>query len=175
MLNNGRSSIIIGLITLFVGLLLLGRTFDIHMRSLFNAWPIAPMLFGIGFTFEYLFGSRKDSRFLLVGVSATLIALFFFMFTLGFWKWDIGRYWVLLILIASVSLFAQWLADMNQSVSLSASVIGFIIGVFGMQFTMSEAHPLMVQTISQMWPAIIVLAGLAILGRGFSQISKKEE
>jgi hypothetical protein len=173
--NSGRTSIVIGLIVLFVGLLLLGRTFDVHMKSLFNAWPLAPMLFGIGFTFEYLFGSRKDSRFLLVGVSASLTSLFFFMFTLGFWKWDIGRYWVLLILIAAVSFFAHWLADMNQNVSLVIAAIGFVIGLFAMPYTLGEAHPTLVQTLSQLWPAAIVLAGLAILARGFAQLNTTKD
>ncbi len=173
--NSGRTSIVMGLIVLFGGLLLLGRTFDVHMRSLFNAWPLAPMLFGIGFMFEYLFGARKDARFLLVGVSATLISLFFFMFTLGFWKWDIGRYWVLLLLIAAVSFFAHWLADMKQNTSLVMAVIGFVIGLFALPYTLGAAHPTLVQTISQMWPTVIVLAGLAILARGFSQINRHEE
>ena len=175
MLKSGRTSIVVGLIVLFVGLLLLGRTFDVHLRSLFNAWPLAPLLFGIGFTFEYLFGSHKDSRFVLVGVAATLVAIFFFMFTLGFWKWDLGQYWVVLILIGSVSLFAYWLADMNQNISLTAAVIGFVIGVFALPYALGEAHPLLVKTVSQFWPALIVLAGLAIMARGFAQLNTTKD
>ncbi|MBI5081062.1 MAG: hypothetical protein HZB17_07135 [Chloroflexi bacterium] len=168
-------SLLAGLITLFVGLLLLGRTFNVHMKSLFNAWPIAPLLFGIGFTFEYLFGSRKDSRFVLVGVGATLTSLFFFMFTLGFWKWDLSRYWVRLVLIVSLSFFAHWLADMNQNVSLMVAAISFTLTVFAMPYAMGEAHPTLTQTIAQLWPAIIVLAGLAIMARGFAQINRNNE
>jgi hypothetical protein len=175
MLKSGRTSLVIGLITLFVGLLLLGRTFNVHLKSLFNAWPIAPLLFGIGFTFEYLFGSRKDSRFVLVGVSATLTSIFFFMFTLGFWKWDLNRYWVLLVLIVSLSFFAHWLADMNQNVSLVAAAISFIIAVFAMPYALGAAHPTLAQIVSQLWPAIIVLGGLAIMARGFAQLNRTKD
>jgi hypothetical protein len=175
MFKSGRTSMIVGLITLFIGLLILGRTFNVHMKSLVNAWPLAPMLFGIGFTFEYLFGTRKDARFVLVGVSATLVSIFFFMFTLGFWAWDLSRYWVLLALIVGLSFFANWLADMQQSTPLIVATISFIIGIFAMPYTMGEAHPTFVQTISQLWPIMIVLAGLAIMARGFAQVNHKQE
>src|SRR5688572_14435124 len=110
-MSNRRSAFLPGLLLMLFGVWLLARNLGWEPPGLDVLWPAFPLIFGLTFILQYLFGGRQDSGLVFVGVAAALVGAFFFAFTLGRLSWSqMDRYWPVFVLIGGLAFLAQWLS-----------------------------------------------------------------
>jgi hypothetical protein len=76
-----RRTILPALVLILLGLWFLAGNLGIRLPGMGALWPIFPLGGGLLFLGGYLF-DRRDPGLMFVGVGATLIGAFFFLFTL---------------------------------------------------------------------------------------------
>ena len=133
-------------------------------------WPIFPVLGGLAFFAGYAASGFRDGGLAFVGTAATLIGLFFFGFTLGYWEWaEMVRLWPVFALIGGIAFVVLFIA---QGRSRDWGVLGIglaaiIVGVVALGVT----HDLVAGDIIQYWPVRLLLMGfvglVGALLRGF--------
>jgi hypothetical protein len=135
-------------------------------------WPVFPLLGGLAFLVGFGITGFKNSGLVFVGVAATLVGLFFFGFTLGFWEWgDMAKLWPVFPLMGGVAFAALFLAERARDMgTLGVGCAAMIVGVVGLTLT----YGFVATDIIKFWPLLLVLVGLISLIGVLLQIARRE-
>ncbi len=169
-----RGTIIPALILILVGVWFLADNLGAKLPSMDAMWPAFPLGAGLLFLGGYVL-NRRDPGLLFIGLAATLIGAFFFLFTLNLRlpvtglqdgvRWDdMQRLWPAFVVIGGLSFIALFLAERSRSWSVfSLGALGVIVGCVAFLFTLGWLKGDVMQSLVQLWPLLLVVAGLAAL------------
>ena len=131
-------------------------------------WPVFPFAGGLVLLGSYVFGGRRDPDRVFVGTAAALVGLAFFFVTLGPLDYqDLGDWWAVFVLIGGVAFLARWAAARFRDWgSLFLALVAAVIGLAGLAVKLRWLGPRTAELLPNLWPALLVLAGLALLLRG---------
>ena len=174
-----RGTIIPGLILILVGVWFLASNLGVKLNlpSMDTMWPIFPLVVGLLFLSGYAL-NRRDPGMLFIGLAATLIGAFFFLFTLRLplpitglqdgVRWDdMERLWPAFVVIGGLSFIALFLAERSRSWAVfSLGALGVIVGCVAFLFTLRVLSGDIGQRLVQLWPLLLVVVGLAALLQG---------
>jgi len=135
-------------------------------------WPLFPLLGGLAFLVGYVASGFRESGFVFVGVLATLLGIFFFGFSLGFWEWgDMRRLWSVFPLIAGIAFVALFVAERARDTGpLAVGCAAVIVGIVGLAVTYGYVGA----RIWKLWPLLLVLAGIIGLVGAFLQFLRRD-
>ena len=172
-----RSSIIPATVLILLGLFFLLSNLgaleglDLSAEEL---WPGFVVLAGLAFLFQYLLGAR-DPGLVFVGTAATLLGLFFFLFTLnvelpfefenvkGPIDWGDSAYlWPAYPLIGGIAFVMMAILSRERDV-LGVGLVAMTVGVVAFFFTLGRPEGL--EEVAQFWPVLLVLLGGGLLLR----------
>jgi hypothetical protein len=141
-------------------------------------WPIFPLGGGLLFLLGYFF-DRRDPGLVFVGIAATLIGAFFFLFTLRIplpvggmqegVRWDdMGKLWPAFVIIGGLAFMALFLAEQRHEWGVfSMGATAIIVGCVAFTFTLGWLRGDIGQQLLKLWPLLLVIAGLAALLQAF--------
>lgn len=153
-----------GLILIVLGGWFLAQNLGAPLPDIWTLWPAFIVFGGVNSLIEFFARGRTDTERIFNGVLGILIGGFFFMFTLGYWQWAaMGQLWPILILILSISFFAQWLTQPSRTRRLIPAIVTLVVGVFFLPSTMEWLPPNVSKAILQFWPALLIVAGVIVL------------
>jgi hypothetical protein len=169
-------SIVPALILIAVGLFFLlnnaGLLQDVDLEKL---WPGFLLLAGVAFWLQYLFGGDRDPGLVFVGTLATLLGLFFFLFTLevelpwefenlsGPMKWDDNAVlWPVYPLVVGIGLLVLSIFDQDWG-AFGVGLVAVVVGVFALIFTLGRPDGL--EELAQFWPILLIIFGIGLLLR----------
>ena len=169
-----RGSIIPALILILLGVWFLAGNLGVRLPGMEAMWPIFPLGGGLLFLGGYLF-DRRDPGLIFVGLAATLIGAFFFLFTLRVplpvtgmqegvrWS-DMGKLWPAFVVIGGVSFIALFLAEGKHDWAVfSLGAMAVIVGCVAFLFTLGWMAGDIGRLLVKLWPLLLVIAGLAAL------------
>jgi hypothetical protein len=169
-----RGSIIPAVILILLGLWFLASNLGVRLPGMDAMWPIFPMGAGLLFLSGYLL-ERRDPGLVFVGIAATLIGAFFFLFTLRVplpvtgmqagvrWS-DMGKLWPAFVVIGGLSFLALFLAEQRHEWGVfSVGATAIIVGCVAFAFTLGWLAGSVGQWLLKLWPLVLVIAGLAAL------------
>ncbi|MCC7359948.1 MAG: hypothetical protein IT317_10750 [Anaerolineales bacterium] len=163
-----RGALFPGLLLIALGLWFLADALGVQLPTLADLWPIFPLGFGLAALGGYFMQGRQESGLVFTGVSATLIGALFFAITLGPLDWgDLGRLWPLFVLIGGLAFLAQWLAQPGERGLLVPAFLGLLVGGVAIVFTLNLLGPAVGQLAAKLWPLILIVLGLGLLGSYF--------
>jgi hypothetical protein len=169
-----RGSIFPALVLILLGVWFLAGNLGVRLPGMDAMWPIFPLGGGLLFLGGYLL-DRRDPGLIFVGLAATLIGAFFFLFTLrvplpvpgmqGGVSWDdMSKLWPAFVVIAGVSFIALFLAEAKHEWAVfSVGAVGVIVGCVAFLFTLGWLAGDIGQLLAKLWPLLLVIAGLAAL------------
>lgn len=169
-----RGTVFPALILILVGLWFLAGNLGVRLPGMDAMWPIFPLGGGLLFLGGYFF-DRHDPGLLFVGLAATLIGAFFFLFTLrvplpatgmreGVRWGDMGRLWPAFVIIGGVSFIALFLAEPSRPWAVfSLGAMAVIVGCAAFLFTLGWFSRDVGRLLVQFWPALLIVAGLVAL------------
>lgn len=172
-----RSPLLPAAILILVGLFLLlqniGALDDLNLPGIGKLWPGIIVLAGLAFLLQYIGGGARDDDLVFVGTAATLVGLFFFLFTLevdlpqlervGRVGWDdMGRLWPAFPIIAGVAFVLQAILSRGRErEALKVGLVAIVVGVVAFYFTLGRPSEL--EEVVKFWPALLILLGGAML------------
>jgi hypothetical protein len=167
-MRSNRGAIVPGLFLIIFGLWLLARNLGLDLPGLDQLWPVFPLLGGLAFLVQYFAGGRKEDGLVFVGVAAALVGAFFFAFTLGPLEWrDMGRWWPVFVLIGAAAFLAQWLTQPREWGLLVPAGLALLVGGVALGATLRVFSSQLVTQLVQLWPVLLILAGIITLARYF--------
>jgi hypothetical protein len=137
-----------------------------------RVWPLFPLLGGLAFLVGYVASGFHESGFVFVGVLATLLGLFFFGFSLGFWEWaNMRRLWPVFPLIGGIAFVALFVAERaRDGGTLGVGCAAVIVGVAGLGVTYGYVGA----SIWRLWPLLLIVAGVIALVGALLQFLRRE-
>ena len=169
-----RGSIFPALVLILLGIWFLAGNLGVRLPGMDVLWPIFPLGGGLLLLGGYFF-DRRDPGLIFVGLAATLIGAFFFLFTLrvplpiaglqGGVRWDdMSKLWPAFVVIGGVSFIALFLAQAKHEWAVfSVGAVAFIVGCVAFLFTLGWLAGDIGQLLAKLWPLLLVIAGLAAL------------
>ena len=169
-----RGSIVPALVLILLGVWVLAGNLGVRLPGMDALWPIFPLGGGLLFLGGYLL-DRRDPGLIFVGLAATLIGAFFFLFTLRMplpvagmqegVRWDdMGKLWPAFVVIAGMSFVALFLAEAKHEWAVfSLGAVAIIVGCVAFLFTLGWLAGDIGQLLAKPWPLLLVIAGLAAL------------
>ena len=149
-----------------VGVFFLAVTLGpLRWSDLSEWWPVFPMIGGVSFLTMFIFSRPRDAGVLVPGLGGLLVGAFFFLITLGPFRWaDMGQLWPAFPLIGGITFFGAWLADRKYPGMLAVAGLSLTVGVVGFFFTFAMFDA---QWIVEGWPVVLILLGIVIVVRSF--------
>lgn len=173
-MSNRRSAIIPGLLLMLLGAYLLAQNLNVPLPGLDQLWPAFPLIFGLAFILQFFFGGRTDDGLIFVGVAGMLVGAFFFLFTLGRLEWSqMGTYWPVFVVVGGVAFLAQWLVRPAQRGLLVPAFLALVVGLVALVLNLRLVNRELAEQISKLWPVLLILGGLAVLGQYFFRNRKE--
>lgn len=128
-------------------------------------WPVFPLLIGI-FLLR-VFVTRRKPRQLFTGLFLTMMAIFFFVFSVGLVSWEsMDALWPTFPLIIGLSLLAL-VGVVEESSSALVVGLGFVIfAVVGYFGATGAIQSRMSEPIVRLWPIVLIAAGALVYLRG---------
>ena len=169
-----RGSIVPALVLIMLGVWFLAGNLGVRLPGMDALWPIFPLGGGLLFLGGYLL-DRRDPGLIFVGLAATLIGAFFFLFTLrvplpvggmqeGVRWGDMGKLWPAFVVIGGVSFMALYLAEGKHDWGVfSFGALAVIVGCVAFLFTLGWLAGDVGRLLVKLWPLLLVIAGLAAL------------
>lgn len=169
---NQRPSIGLAFVLILVGLFFLlsnaGAFEDLDL-DIEQLWPAIVVLAGLAFLLQYLAGGRHDPGLVFVGTAATLLGLFFFLFTLNVelpWEFDNLRgpidwadseaLWPAYPLIGGIAFLMLAIFDRDRG-ALGVGLVAIAVGVIAFPYTLGSGEEW--KEIARYWPVLLILAG----------------
>lgn len=163
-MSNRRTAIIPALFLIALGAWLFAQNLGVPLPAWDRAWPAILVFVGLAFILQFFLGRRSDTGLIFVGVAATLVGVFFFAFTLGYFRWgDMERYWPIFVLIGSAAFFGQWLARPGERGLLVPAFLALLVGGVALPITLRAVNPALADLAIKFWPVGLILLGLALL------------
>ena len=167
-MSNRRGAIIPGLLLVLLGAYLLAQNLNVPLPGLDQLWPVFPLIFGLAFITQFFLGGRTDDGLIFVGLAGALVGAFFFLFTLGRLEWSqMGTYWPVFVVIGGVAFLAQWLVRPAQRGLLVPAFLALVVGLVALVLNLRLVNRELAEQISKLWPVLLILVGLAVLGQYF--------
>ena len=169
-----RRSIVPALILILIGVWFLVRNLGVNLPDMDALWPIFPMGAGLLFLGGYVL-NRRDPGLVFVGLAATLIGAFFFLFTLRIplpivgmqegVRWgDMDRLWPAFVVIGGLVFIALFVAEARHDWALfTLGAVAVLVGCVAFLFTLGWLPGDMGRRLAQFWPVLLILVGLAAL------------
>jgi hypothetical protein len=175
---RGRPSVIPALVLILIGLAFLlnnAGAFDDLDLDPEELWPALVVLAGLAFLLQFFVGGARDPGLVFVGTAATLLGLFFFLFTLnlelpfesenvrGPINWSDSAYlWPAYPLIGGIAFIMMALFNRERDV-LWVGLVALAVGVVAAFFTLGRPEGL--EELGQYWPVLLILVGGGLLLR----------
>jgi hypothetical protein len=169
-----RGAIFPAVVLILLGLWFLAGNLGIKLPGMDAMWPIFPLGGGLLFLGSYLV-DRRDPGLIFVGVGATLIGAFFFLFTLRVplpvdgmregvrWS-DMDKLWPAYVVIGGLAFLGLFLAQPYHEWGVfSVGALAVIVGCVAFTFTLGWLSGNVGRWLVQLWPLLLILAGLAAL------------
>jgi hypothetical protein len=167
-----RPSIGLAFVLILIGLFFLlsnAGVFEDLDLEFDQLWPAFVVLAGLAFLLQYLVGGRRDPGLVFVGTAATLIGLFFFLFTLnvelpfefenlrGPIDWDDSEVlWPAYPLIGGIAFVMLSIFDRDQG-ALGVGLVAIAVGVIAFPFTLGSSAEW--EEYARFWPVLLILVG----------------
>lgn len=166
---NGRyGALFPGLLLIALGAWFLADALGVALPSLGDLWPVFSVGFGLACLVNYFLGGRREPGLVFMGVTSSLLGVLFFAITLGPLAWgDLGRLWPLFPLIAGLAFLAQWLTQPSERGLLVPGLLGLAVGGVPLLFTFDLLDGAVGEWILRLWPVLLILLGLGLLGSYF--------
>ena len=156
-----------GLILIFIGGWFLAQNLGLPLPNVWNLWPAFLVLGGVSSLMNYFSQGRVNSSHIFNATLALLLGAFFFMFSLGFWQWEMmAQFWPLLLIIVGTAFFAQWLVEIRVTRRLILSLVVGGVGVVFLPSTLGWLAPELAAQIQRLWPIALIVAGIVVLFGG---------
>jgi hypothetical protein len=167
-----RPSIGLAFVLILIGLFFLlsnAGVFEDLDLEFDQLWPAFVVLAGLAFLLQYLVGGRRDPGLVFVGTAATLIGLFFFLFTLNVelpfefenlrgpidWN-DSEVLWPAYPLIGGIAFLMLSIFDRDRG-ALGVGLVAIAVGVIAFLFTLGDGTEW--EEYARFWPVLLILAG----------------
>lgn len=169
-----RKSIFPALVLILLGLWFLAGNLGVRLPGMEAMWPIFPLGGGLLFLGGYVL-DRRDPGLLFLGLAATLIGAFFFLFTLRVplpvggmqegVRWDdMGKLWPAFVVIGGMAFIALFLAQPHRDWPVfSLGALAVIVGWVAFLFTLGWLPGDIGRRLAQLWPLLLIVLGLAAL------------
>jgi hypothetical protein len=166
--RSRRDAFVAGLVLIALGAVLLIAQWIGWDRI----WPIFPLLGGLAFLAAYVVGGFREAGFVFVGLAATLVGLFFFGFSLGYWEWaEMSRLWPVFLIIGGVAFIALFVAEgTGDAGTLGVGCAAVIVGIAGLLI----AAGVVGSDIIRLWPLLVILVGIIALAGAVWQAVRRE-
>jgi hypothetical protein len=153
---------------MLLGAYLLAQNLNVPLPGLDQLWPAFPLIFGLAFILQFFLGGRTDDGLIFVGMAGALVGAFFFLFTLGRLEWSqMGTYWPVFVVVGGVAFLAQWLVRPAQRGLLVPTFLALVVGLVALVLNLRLVNRELAEQISKLWPVLLILGGLAVLGQYF--------
>jgi len=164
------------LILIGLGAWFLLRALGIELPGMDEMWPVFPTVVGLSLFVGWLVGSNKRGNHgvMIPAVINTLVGLFFFGFTFGFFEWsEMAVLWPVFPLIVGVAFFVAWVFSgfKEWGLLIPAGITG-VVGVIGLAYTLLGQIEF-VSSLLQFWPVLLIVLGVAILIAGLLSGGRK--
>ena len=168
-MKNRAEAMVPGIILILLGLFLLLRQLAPRLFGWGNIWPIFPTLGGVAFLAGWLFSEEHDAGFLFVGTGATLVGLFFFLFTFGLFEWaDMSKLWPAFPIIGGLAFMALFAGEGFRELPVAGlGCLAIAVGVVAFGFTLFRLPRPLAATLVKLWPLGLVFLGLLGLVAAF--------
>jgi hypothetical protein len=169
---NQRPAIGFAFVLILVGVFFLlsnAGAFDDLDLDIEQLWPAIVVLAGLAFLLQYLAGGWRDPGLVFVGTAATLLGLFFFLFTLNVelpWEFETLRgpidwedsevLWPAFPIIGGIA-FVMLATFGRDRGALGVGLVAIAVGVIAFPYTLSSGKEW--EEIAQYWPVLLILAG----------------
>jgi len=164
-MRTRTGAIIPGLLLIALGAWLLAGSLGVRLPSVATLWPVLLIVFGLAFIAQYLAGGRRSEGLVFTGVSAALLGVFFLAITLGQLPWaDAGRLWPVYVLIGGLAFLAQWLARPAERGLLVPAVLALAVGGATLALALGLVRADVADQIIRLWPLVLIVLGLGLLG-----------
>jgi hypothetical protein len=162
-----KRAILPALVLILLGIYLLLKQF-ISIPDWDVVWPVFPTAGGLALLIGYVFGERRDPGHVFLGTAAMLVGLVFFLITMGPLEYsDLGTWWPVFVVIGGVAFLAQWAAARFRDWgALFLALVALVVGGAGLAIMLRLLGPQTRELLPNLWPALLVLAGLMMLLRG---------
>lgn len=169
-----RRSIVPALILIGLGLWFLIRNLGVNLPDMDALWPIFPLGGGLLFLAGYV-ANRRDPGLVFVGLAATLIGAFFFLFTLRIplpiagmqegVRWgDMDRLWPAFVVIGGLAFIALFLAESRHDWAVfTLGAVAVLVGCAAFLFTFGLLAGDIGLMLLKLWPVLLIVMGLAAL------------
>ena len=169
-----RRSIVPALILILVGIWFLVRNLGVNLPDMDSMWPIFPMGAGLLCLGGYVL-NRRDPGLVFVGLAATLIGAFFFLFTLRIplpiagmqagVRWDdMDRLWPAFVVIGGLAFIALFIAEARHDWAVfSLGAVAVVGGCAAFLFTFGLLAGDIGLMLIKLWPLLLIVMGLAAL------------
>jgi hypothetical protein len=169
-----RRSIVPALILILIGVWFLVRNLGVNLPDMDVMWPIFPMGAGLLFLGGYVL-NRRDPGLVFVGLAATLIGAFFFLFTLRIplpivgmqegvrWS-DMDRLWPAFVVIGGLAFIALFVAEARHDWAVfTLGAVAVLVGCVAFLFTFGWLAGDIGLMLLKLWPLLLVVMGVAAL------------
>ncbi len=147
---------------ILLGFFLLLQQLATHLFGWNHIWPIFPTLGGVTFLAGWLFSKEHDPGLLFVGTAATLVGLFFFLFTFGVLEWsEMSKLWPTFPIIGGLAFLALFAGDRFRDWGAAGTgCVAVLLGVIAFGFTLFRLPRSLGDTLIKLWPLGLILIGL---------------
>ncbi len=160
-------------ITLALFLILLGVYFLLReMGTSFpgwnQVWPAFLFAGGLAALIKYFSDQRANPEHVFFGIAATLAGLVFLFVTIGPLTYgDLEMWWPVFALIGGFAFLGQWIAaGLCDWDALFLALSALLAGAAGFAITLEWLGPETRQLLPQLWPVLVIAAGVIALLRG---------
>jgi hypothetical protein len=163
-----KGTFALAVVLIVVGALLLLSELGVAIPGWDILWPVFPMAGGLALLGSYFFGEKRNAGRVFFGTAATLVGMVFFFITLGPLEYeDLSTWWPVFVLIGGIAFLAQWAAARFRDWSaLFLGVVALVVGGAGLAIKLNLFGEETAQLLPNLWPVLVVLAGIMLLLRG---------
>jgi hypothetical protein len=168
-MKNRRETIVPGLVLIFLGLFFLLQRLAPGVLAWGNVWPILPTLSGLGALAGWLLSEDREPGILFLGTAATLVGLFFFLFTFDYYEWsDMSRLWPAFPIIGGLAFLAMFVGGRFRDWGAAGvGCVAIVVGVVAFGFTLFRLPRNLADTLVRLWPLGLIFIGLIGLASAF--------
>jgi hypothetical protein len=155
-----------GLVLIGLGAWFLLKTLGVDVPGMDQMWPVFPTIVGLSLFVGWLVGPNKSKNYgvMIPAVINTLVGIFFFAFTFGYFEWSqMAQLWPVFPLIVGIAFVVAWLfSGLREWGMLVPGGIACAVGVVGLGFTLFGQEELVAEMLKY-WPVLLIVFGVVIL------------
>ncbi len=149
-----------------IGLIVLGILFLFVANNVFLGWgDVWPLFFVFGGVLLLkIYSSSKSPEMLFGGLTAFLLGIFLFLFSVGFLPWErMNSLWPVIPLISGLGLLAVSATQHRGTASLVSGVGILLFAVLGFLYNTGFLDEHVAAPFVRFWPLVLIVAGAVLL------------